>query len=79
MSFVEFLLWKYDKCVEALFAEIEQEDLPILGELDAALASVSAHANVRAAHDAKIKELEEKVAVGGFHGIKATHELELVQ
>ena len=75
MCFVEYLLWKYNKSVAALFAEIEQEDLPILGELDSALADVNARTQARKDHDDKIVQLEFKVEAGGFHGAKAAAEL----
>lgn len=79
MSFLEYLLWKYDKSVVELFADVEQEDLPILAELDTALAEKNKHVSAREQYESKISELEAKVEGGGFHGNKASIELQALR
>jgi|AntRauMFilla1563_2_1112583.scaffolds.fasta_scaffold76706_2 hypothetical protein len=78
MSFIEFLLWKYDQPLPGLFVKAPVEDLHLLDELNATFAKARLLSATQSEHEDQIKALELKVKGGGFQAAKAGVELNMV-
>mmetsp|Transcript_41569 Transcript_41569/g.50416 ORF Transcript_41569/g.50416 Transcript_41569/m.50416 type:complete len:255 (-) Transcript_41569:524-1288(-) len=79
MSFVEYLMWKYQKTLEALFSEDECANKELLAELNAAIAIYNQFGSEKSDHDKEIERLEALVEAGGVKGLKAKAELEILR
>eukprot|EP00959_Pyramimonas_sp_CCMP1952_P383393 8033579-Pyramimonas_sp.AAC.1 len=79
MSFIEFLLWKYNQSLPTLFVNTPGKDLHLLEQLNTLLAKARKLAQEREEHEKLIKELEEKATSGGYQGAKANIELQMLR
>ena len=79
MSFIEFLLWKYDQSLPGLFVKIAEKDMHVLEHLNAVVAKANKLAEEKQAHETRIQELEKKVESGGFEGARANIQLKMVR
>jgi len=74
VSFIEYLLWKYQKTLKLLFSPglVPPE---VLAALDQAIADYKAVVAKRKAREDKMAELEATAALGGVKGLAAQHQL----
>ncbi|EGD74616.1 hypothetical protein PTSG_05980 [Salpingoeca rosetta] len=74
LSLTEFLLFKYNKRAPELFQDRGENDL--VAQLDKAEQLEEHMAALKLQRENKIKELQERIAIGGVKGMRAKHELE---
>jgi len=76
MSFIEFLLWKFQKSLQDLFEEKPGNIAHLLAQLEEAISLYQKTLAEREAREQHMRDLEELAKEGGVKGMKAMHELE---
>jgi len=79
VSIVELLLFKYDKTVQQMFATKTEELHPTIRVLQEAIEAVQLFNDQARAQKAQIEELQKLAKEGGVKGVKAQHQITVIQ